>query len=208
MKLKLFMVQLFFILATGIAHADDAARYDTISPQPTASGNKIEVIEFFWYSCPHCFSLEPFLEKWVAQKPADVAFRRIPAILGNNWVHYAKVYYAADKLGVVDKLHTPLFNAIHAQMMLLDDGPKLGNFLKSLGIDQDKFFTAYQSEEIGNQIKNAYIMGQDYQLTGVPAIIINGKYRTSASQAGSNEKLIQVMDELIEKERTAKKAAK
>ena len=207
MKLKLFFAQLIFFLATGFAHADDAAPYDTIPAQPTTSGNKIEVIEFFWYGCPHCFSLEPFLEKWLAKKPDDVAFRRIPAILGNNWVHYAKVYYAADKLGVVDKLHTSLFNAIHEQRISLDDGPKLGNFLKNLGIDKDKFFTAYQSEEIGNKIKNAYVMGQDYELTGVPTIIVNGKYRTSASQAGSNEKLIQVMDELIQKERAAKKPA-
>jgi len=206
MKLKLFFAQLIFFLATGFAHADDAAPYDTIAPQPTASGNKIEVIEFFWYGCPHCFALEPHLGKWLAKKPDDVVFRRIPAVLGNNWVHYAKVYYAADKLGVVDKLHTPLFSAIHEQRIPLDDGPKLGNFLKSMGIDKDKFFAAYQSEEIGNKIKNAYVMGQDYGLTGVPTIIINGKYRTSSSQAGSNEKLIQVMDELIEKERTGKKA--
>lgn len=208
MKLKLFFAQLIFFLAAGVAHADNAAPYDTITAQPTASGSKIEVIEFFWYGCPHCFALEPYLGKWLAQKPDDVEFRRIPAVLGNNWVHYAKVYYAANKLGVVDKLHTPLFNAIHEQRIPLDDGPKLGKFLATLGIDKDKFFAAYQSEEIGNKIKNAYVMGQDYELTGVPTIIINGKYRTSSSQAGSNEKLIKVMDELIVKVRMAKKAAK
>ena len=201
MKLKLFIFQLFFFLATGVALADEPAQYDKINPQPTASGDKIEVIEFFWYGCPHCYSLEPYLEKWLETKPDDVVFRRIPAVLGSNWIHYAKVYYAADKLGVVDKLHTPLFNAIHQQRMLLDDATRLGDFLESLGIDKDKFFTAYQSEEVSNQIKNAYIMGQDYGLTGVPTVIVNGKYRTSASQAGSNEKLIQVLNELIQMER-------
>jgi len=204
MKLKLFIIQLFFFLVTGAALAGTTAQYDKINPQPTSSGDKIEVIEFFWYGCPHCFSLEPYLEKWLQHKPDDVVFRRIPAILGSNWIHYAKVYYAADKLGVVDRLHTPLFNAIHQQRIPLDDATKLGDFLESLGIDKDKFFAAYQSEEISNDIKNAYIMGQDYELTGVPTIIVNGKYRTSASQAGSNEKLIQVMDELIQMERDGK----
>lgn len=207
MKLKLFFAQLFFFVAAGVAQADATMPYETLDPQPTASGNKIEVIEFFWYGCPHCFDLEPHLEQWLGKKPDDVVFLRIPAILGNRWVHYAKVYFAADKLGVVDKLHSPLFNAIHEQKLLLDDGTKLGNFLEKLGIDKGKFFDAYQSEDIGKKIKNAYVMGQDYGLTGVPSIIINGKYRTSAAQAGSNEKLIQVMDELIEKERAAKKAA-
>ena len=207
MRLKLFFTQLFFFVATGVAHADTAAPYEAVNPQPTASGNKIEVIEFFWYGCPHCFALEPYLGKWLAKKPEDVVFLRIPAILGNRWVHYAKVYYATEKLGVADKLHSPLFKAIHEQRLLLDDVTKLGNFLETQGIDKDKFFAAYQSDDIGKKIKNAYVMGQDYGLTGVPTIIINGKYRTSASQAGSNEKLIQVMDELIDKERMAKKVA-
>jgi len=210
MKQKLFFILLMCFFATGIACAEDNAPsqpYEAITPQPTASGDKIEVIEFFWYGCPHCFALEPYLDKWLAAKPADVEFRRIPAILGNRWVHYAKVYYAADKLGAVAKIHSPLFNAIHEQRLPLEDATKLGNFLEKLGVDKDKFFAAYSSEEIGKKIQNAYAMGQDYGLTGVPTIIINGKYRTSASQAGSNEKLIEVMNELIEKERTAKKPA-
>ena len=207
MKLKLFFAPVIFLLATGVAPADTAAPYEAITPQPTASGTKIEVIEFFWYGCPHCFDLEPHLAKWLAKKPDDVAFLRIPAILGNRWIHYAKVHYAAEKIGVADQLHNPLFTAIHEQRMTLDDASKLGTFIEKLGIDKDKFFDAYQSEDIGKKIKNAYVMGQDYGLTGVPTIIINGKYRTSASQAGSNEKLIEVMDELIKKERAAKKIA-
>ena len=210
MKQKLIFILLLYFFAAGIACAEDNASsrgFDEITPQPTASTDKIEVIEFFWYGCPHCFELEPYLDKWLAAKPDDVEFRRIPAILGNRWVHYAKVYYAADKLGVADKIHSPLFNAIHEQRLPLDDATKLGNFLKNQGVDKDKFFDAYSSTEIGKQIQNAYVMGQDYSLTGVPTIIINGKYRTSASQAGSNEKLIEVMNELIQKERSAKKTA-
>ena len=207
MKQKLFFILLFCSLVTGFARADDTAPYETITPQPTASGDKIEVIEFFWYGCPHCFALEPYMEKWLASKPDDVVFRRIPAILGNNWVHYARVYYAAEKLGVVDKINHPLFDAIHDQRIPLNDATQLGDFLTKQGVDKDKFFTAYSSEEIGNKIKNAYVLGQDYGLTGVPTIIINGKYRTSASEAGSNEKLIQLMDELIQKERAPASAA-
>ena len=204
MKSRLFVFQLFFLFVSGAALADVPAQYDKIHPQPTSSGDKIEVIEFFWYGCPHCYSLEPYLEKWLQDKPDDVVFRRIPAVLGSNWIHYAKVYYAAAKLGVVDKLHTPLFNAIHKDRIPLDDATKLGDFLESLGIDKDRFFAAYQSEEISNDIKNSYIMGQDYGLTGVPTIIVNGKYRTSASQAGSNEQLIQVLNKLIQLERGGK----
>ena len=208
MKQKLFFILLVCFFATGMACAADntpSRTYETIPPQPTSSAGKIEIIEFFWYGCPHCFALEPYIEKWLATKPDDVAFRRIPAILGNRWVHYAKVYFAAEKLGVADKINHPLFDAIHEQRLPLDDAAKLGGFLEKLGIDKDNFFDAYASEEINNKIKNAYVMGQDYGLTGVPTFIINGKYRTSPSQAGSNEKVIQVMDELIQKERTVKK---
>ena len=206
MKNKLFAFLLMCFFVTGMARADNnSLPYETITPQPTASGDKIEVIEFFWYGCPHCFALEPYIEKWLAARPEAVEFRRIPAILGNRWVHYARVYYAAEKLGLVDKIHRPLFDSIHEQRILLDDTAKLGDFLEKLGINKDKFFDAYASEEVSKKIKNAYVMGQDYGLTGVPTIIVNGKYRTSASQAGSNEKLIGVMDELIQKERAAKK---
>lgn len=207
MQSRIILFLLFSIAVMGAALAEDktpAQPYDTIEPRPTSSSDKIEVIEFFWYGCPHCFDLEPYLTRWLATKPEDVVFLRIPAVLGNSWIHYARVYLAAEKLGVVDKLHTPLFNGIHEQRTPLNDGDKLGKFLKELGIDKDRFFEAYSSPEVETKLKNAYVMGKDYGLTGVPTIIINGKYRTSSTQAGSNEKLIEVINDLIARERAVK----
>ena len=170
MQPRIILFLLLSIAAMGTALAEDnspAQPFDTIEPRPTSSGDRIEVIEFFWYGCPHCFDLEPYLTQWLAAKPEDVDFLRVPAVLGNSWIHYSRVYLAAENLGVVDKLHAPLFNAIHEQRIPLNDKDKLGKFLKEHDIDQDKFFEAYASPEVERKLKNAYVLGQDYGLTEI-----------------------------------------
>lgn len=202
MKLKIFVASVCSILLCGFVWAADP--YERINPpQPTKSGNKIEVVEMFWYGCQHCYALEPYLEKWLETKPDDVEFRRMPAVLGKNWIPHAKTYFTAEKLGIVDKIHRPLFDAIHLERIDLNSEKKLANFFKSHGVDRDEFIKIYESSEINDRMKQTFIAGQGYGLTGVPVIIVNGKYRVSASTAGGNTQLIEVINLLIEQERKA-----
>jgi len=200
MKSKLFLTGLFSIFVCGLAWAADP--YERINPpQPTKSGEKIEVVEVFWYGCPHCYALEPYLEKWLETKPDDVEFRRIPGVLGRNWLPHARAYFTAEKLGVLDRTHRPMFDAIHVERVDLGNEKKLAGFFKTQGVDRTEFIRVYESEEITDKVKQAFVAGQGYGLTGVPVIIVNGKYRASASTAGGNTKLIEVINMLIEQER-------
>lgn len=225
MKQKILYIGIFIIAAAGVAlwstsrtgaptavaaaapASAPAPAPATAAEQPAPVTGKIEVVEFFWYGCPHCYDLEPYLDEWLASKPDDVEFHRVPAILGENWIHHARVYLTAEKMGVAEKLHRPLFNAIHRDRIPLDNENKFGNFLKTLGIDADEFFRVYATDEIADKVKQAYVAGQEFQLTGVPAIIINGKHHTSPSTAGGNQQLISAMNEIIAQERTGQGGA-
>ena len=185
-----------------------AEPYQLIKPaQPTHSGDKIEVVEVFWYGCPHCYSLEPYLEDWLKNKPDDVAFRRVPGILGKNWIAHARAYFTAEKLGIVDKIHRPLFDAIHRDRKNIMSESALRDFFAQQGVDKKQFDDIYQSDEVSDMVKSAFSEGQAFGLTGVPAIVVNGKYLTSASQAGGNKELISVIGQLTEQERSAQAAA-
>lgn len=200
MKSKLLFSGLFSLLVVTCAWAADP--FERINPpQPTQSGDRIEVVEVFWYGCPHCYALEPYLDKWLETKPDDVEFRRIPGVLGRNWLPHARAYYTAEKLGILGKIHQQMFNAIHVERTDLGSEKKLASFFKDHGVDRDEFMKTYESEEITDKIKQAFVAGQGYGLTGVPAIIVNGKYRVSASTAGGNARLIEVVNMLIEQER-------
>jgi thiol:disulfide interchange protein DsbA len=188
---------LFFSIAS---YADDP--YKLIIPvQPTQTENKIEIVEVFWYGCPHCYDFEPFVENWLEQIPEDVEFRRMPAIFNKNWIAHAKAYFTAEKLGVLDKIHSPLFNALHKERKRIYSEGELKDFFVANGIDGDDFTRVFNSSEIETKFKQAFIMGQRYKISGVPAVIINGKYMTSGSLAGSYENLLKIVDELIVKER-------
>jgi thiol:disulfide interchange protein DsbA len=171
-------------------------------PQPTqvASG-KIEVVEVFSYGCPHCYSLEPYLKRWLETKPDDVEFIRIP-VLNRDWLPHARAYYAADKLGVIDKLHGPLFEALHREQKPIRTEQDLHRFAGAQGIDAAKFEQAYKSNEIDTRLRLAHEMLRGYKVTGTPSLIVNGKYLTSGALAGSFENMIQVIDQLVEMERS------
>jgi thiol:disulfide interchange protein DsbA len=204
MKLRTLFTGLFVVLIFTHAWAgsNDARPFDELKPpQPTKSGSKIEVVEVFWYGCPHCYSLEPYLEKWLETKADDVEFRRIPGVLGKNWLPHARAYYTAEILGVLDRIHKQLFDAIHGDNKNIMDEKGLRDFFVKQGVKKDDFNKVYQSEEVTDRVKEAFIAGQGYNLTGVPAIIVNGKYRTSAGMTGSNQKLIETVNQLIDRER-------
>jgi thiol:disulfide interchange protein DsbA len=168
--------------------------------QPTRTGDKIEVLEVFWYGCPHCYHFEPVIDKWLEEKADYIEFVRMPGILGKNWLPHARAFYAAEKIGILDIIHKPLFDAIHKDKRKIIDEKSLRVFFSEHGVSGDEFDQAYNSREVEEEVRAAFTAGQGYALTGVPAIIVNGKYMTSASMAGSFEKIIDVINTLAAKE--------
>ena len=196
------LLLLFFTNAFAVS-IDDG--YQPIRPaQPTqAPEGKIEVVEVFWYGCPHCYAFEPYLEKWLQTKPDDVVFRRVPGVLNNSWVPHAKAYFTAEKLDILPKIHEPLFDAIHKDRKSIFTEDQLRDFFAEYGVDPDEFTKIYNSDEIETKTKQAFFMARGYRLTGVPSVVVNGKYMTSGSLAGSFENLLAVVNYLIDKERNS-----
>lgn len=183
---------------------DEGIDYTTVPrPQPTDTEGKVEVLEFFWYGCPHCWHLEPILTQWRATMPADATFRRAPAILGPSWEPLARAYFAAELMGKVDVIHEPLFRAVHVDKRRLQDLDAITQFVVGLGLDGAAFKEAYGSFFVEMQVRRVKELGKDFGLEGVPAIVVNGKLRTSATQTGSNERLFEVVNALVEQEAKA-----
>lgn len=203
MKLKkLFTGLLATLMFAPVWAGDGGQPFALIEPaQPTQSGDRIEVVEVFWYGCPHCYALEPYLEQWLENKPEDVEFRRIPGVLGRDWMAHARAYYTAEKLGIVDQIHRPLFNAIHKEKKRILSGEQLRDFFAEHGVDKAEFTRIFDSEDVTDKLKQAFVAAQGSKITGVPTMIVNGKYRTSATMAGSYENMITIVNQLIVKER-------
>jgi len=175
--------------------------YETLSPaQPTNNPAKVEVIEFFWYGCPHCYDFEPLLAKWVKSQPDSVEFIRQPAVFSSLWGKHAKAYFTAEALGVVDKVHADFFDAIQVKKQKLEDEDQLAKFFAAHGVDEAQFRSAYNSFLVDTKMRQAGAIAARYGITGVPAIVINGKYKTNGPLAGSHEKMIEVMDKLVKQE--------
>ncbi len=175
--------------------------YEIISPaQPTSSKDKIEVVEMFWYGCPHCFRLEPFVERWLKKKPANVKFVRMPGVFRPSWEIHARAYYTAEILGVVDKVHRPMFDAIHEMKKRMDTESSILALFKKNGVSEKDFKRVFRSFAVETKLRRAKDMGTRYQARGVPALIVNGKYRTSGHAAGSNSKVFKVVNQLIKME--------
>lgn len=176
--------------------------YQDVTPvQPTTTGEQIEVVEMFWYGCPHCFDFESYISKWLETKPANVAFVKIPAVFSQSWEPHARAYYTAETLGITDKIHRPLFNAIHTDKQPLNTEDSLARFFVSQGVTDADFRKAYHSFGVDGKVSRARQLSRAYGITGVPAIIVNGKYRSSANTAGSYTELLKLVDELVDTER-------
>ncbi len=170
-------------------------------PRITEPGDGVEVVELFWYGCPHCYRLEPTLDAWLANgKPADADFIRMPALLNPNWAIHAQAYYTAVALGLVDQTHGPMMRAIHEDRQRLDDAEALQRFFAQYGVSEADFERAFKSFQVHTEVNRAKKYGQQSGAQGVPAIIVAGKYLTSVTQAGSPEDLIQVINYLVAKE--------
>jgi protein dithiol oxidoreductase (disulfide-forming) len=178
-----------------------------VPPQPTETAPKVEVVEVFWYGCPHCFHFEPALEEWLKHKPDDVVFRRMPAIFTNPiWELDARAYYTAEALGVLDKIHPALFDAMHKSHRRLDTEAALAAFFAEHGVSHEEFQRTFHSFYVDTKVREARLMSQRYGIDGVPAMVVAGKYRTEASLAGSEEAMLRVVDFLVAREAAAGKA--
>jgi thiol:disulfide interchange protein DsbA len=198
---KIAFISLFWM--TTLAFADGG--YEAISPaQPVQNPDKIEVIEFFWYGCPHCYHLEPAMTAWLKTKPANVEFIRQPAIFSDVWGKHAKAFFTADALGVLEQVHADFFDAIQNQHKKLTSEAELVAFFAAHGVDEQRFRSVYSSFLIDAKMRQAETMTARYGVTGVPALIVNGKYRVTGPSAKSQDNMLTVTNQLIQQESQGK----
>lgn len=206
LKKWLGLIGLTLALAAGSAAAQGKPSYRTLAnPQAVESGEKVEVLEFFWYGCPHCFDLEPFLRKWTAALPKDVEFRRIPAIPTERWAPNARTFYALEAMGLLEKMHGEVFDAIHIDRVNLNDERIQLDWMAKKGVDRAKFADAWRSFSVQSKTRRAAQLTQAYDITGVPTLVVDGKYQTSVSMTGSPEGLMKTLDDLIVRARAERK---
>lgn len=198
------------LMGTMAVRADLVAGRDykvLSTPQPTESeAQHIEVVEFFWYGCPHCNDLNPYLSRWLENKPDDVEFRYIPAIFRSSWAPAARVFYTMESLSLDKALHDKIYHAVHREKLDLSEESALFNWIEKQGIDRDTFINAYHSFTVQNQTSRAAQLTRQYQLTGVPALVVDGRYLTSGKAGGLPQDTITVLNQLIEKVREERKS--
>ena len=205
-RLILFGAQALPVLAmAAAARGQDAARprqnieYRLIEPpQPVTTGDRIEVIDFFWYGCPFCNELLPALEEWIARKPRDVAVRRIPALLRETWLTQARIFYALELLNEVERLHQKVFHSYHVEKLHLWEHDVIEQWAIKNGIDRRRWVDAYFSPEIDARLFRARRATQVYTVEGTPSLAVDGRYITSGSMAPSLKGMLPVLDELIQ----------
>ena len=199
----LFIIMLGFLLSgiSSAASISEGPHYEKIRPavNTTASGNEIEVVEMFWYGCPHCFQFEPHLQKWLKKKPANVKFVRVPATFRPLWKLHARAFYTAEILGVGEKLHKPMFDAYHLERNRLDSEQKLRELFVKHGVKGSDFDDTFHSFAVETRLARAVDLSERYGISGVPSMIVNGKYRNSSKLHDQN-KILEVVDFLIKKE--------
>jgi thiol:disulfide interchange protein DsbA len=177
------------------------------SPVPVAVPGKIEVVEMFWYGCPHCYAFEPTLNPWIEKLPADVNFVRIPAMFGGIWDVHGQMFITLDTMGVEHKVHMAVFDAIHKEHKMFKTPDEMADFVATQGVDKAKFLDTYKSFAVAGLVKKDKDLAQKYQVSGVPTLIVNGKYRLDLGTAGGPEGVLSVTDQLIAKERAAASGA-
>jgi thiol:disulfide interchange protein DsbA len=196
--------------AAGAASKFEAGKdYEVLaSPQPTSSeAGKVEVAEVFMYGCPHCFSFEPQVQKWLASKPDYVSFVRIPAPWNPVATLHARAFYTAEMLGKGREIDAPFFAAFHVDGNHLDSLPKLADFFTNFGIDRKAFEQAFYSFGVDAKVGRAGDLVTRYRVTGTPAIVVNGKYLTNGTLAGSYDNWFAIINDLVAKEHAAAGAA-
>lgn len=189
------------------AHAEsiEAGRqYVELSkPVAVSKPGKIEVVELFWYGCGHCYRFESTINPWIETLPEDVNFVRIPAMFGGMWNVHGQLFITLEAMKAEHNVHAAVFDAIHVQGKKLATPEEMADFLAAEGIDKDAFLKTYNSFGVKSQVEKAKKLALAYQITGVPVMIVNGKYRFDIGSSGGPQQALQVADHLIAKERTA-----
>lgn len=174
------------------------------SPVPTAQPERIEVVELFWYGCPHCYQLESTINPWSAALPEDVNFVRIPAMFGGIWNVHGQLFLTLEAMKVEDTIHDSIFDALHNSGRKLSTVSDITDFVVSQGVDKEQFSKTWNSFSVKSQMEKAKKLALAYQISGVPAIVVNGKYRFDIGMAGGLQETVNVADALIQKERQSK----
>ncbi|MDB5945487.1 MAG: oxidoreductase [Ramlibacter sp.] len=169
-----------------------------------APAGKVEVVEFFWYSCPHCNAFEPKLVNWLKRLPPDVAFRRVPVAFRDDFVPQQRLYYTLEAMGKVDELHGKVFNAIHAERQSIDKEATIAAWAEKNGLDRARFLELYNSFSVQTKARRATQLQDAYKVQGVPAIGVAGRYYTDGTMAGNMDHALQVTEYLVAEARKAK----
>jgi len=198
-----------FVLLFGCAMAEEpAGKYSELaSPVPTADPDKIEVVELFWYGCGHCYEFEPYINEWAKKLPEDVNLVRLPALFGKLWDVHGQLFFALEALKVSHPVHVAVFDAIHKEGKRLATPNEMAAFLAPLGIEKAAFLKAYNSFGVKAQMEKAKKLLLGYQVTGVPALVVGGKYVFGVGQAGGADEALELAGKLIEQERSAGRKA-
>ena len=195
----IMMLSMVYVQAEEYVEGKNYTRLAEV--QATQAGDKIEVLEFFWYGCPHCYKFEPTIANWQKNKPDNIKFIRIPAPLNPSWMPHTKAYYALETMGKGEQYHEALFSAIHVDRKRLYDMPAITKFLVSQGVDEKIFTSSVNSFAVEMRARQAHKISKSYNLSGVPMLAVNGKYTISAQQAGGYQEMIDTVNHLVKKEK-------
>lgn len=192
-------------LGMAVAQAapiEEMVHFEVIDPpvKVEAAQGEVVVQELFWYGCAHCYHFDPVLNAWLAKKPTKVRFERVAAALNPGWVPLSKAYYALKLLGAEERLHGALFDAVQKERRPLTTPEQLADFVAAHGVEREAFLKAYNGFAVDAEVRKAQQLARQYGITGVPAMVVQGKYRTSGSLAGSNAKMIDVVEVLVARE--------
>lgn len=196
----LALLALAFLAAPSHAQGIRARQnieYRLIAPQPVETGDRIEVIDFFWYGCPYCNELQPALEGWIRRKPADVALRRVPAILRDSWAPHARIYYTLEQLGEVERLHLKVYESYHVELLHMSKPDVTAEWAVKNRIDRKRWLDAYDSPEVDAKVERAKKLSEAYTVEVTPTLIVDGRYLTSGSLAPSLHGMIPVLEDLV-----------
>lgn len=184
--------------AQGI-HARQNIEYRLITPQPVATRDRIEVIDFFWYGCPYCNELQPALEGWVRRKPADVALLRIPAILRDSWAPHARIYYALEQLNEAERLHPKVYYSYHVEKLHMSKPDVMVEWAVKNGIDRKRWLDAYYSPEVDAKVERARKLSEVYTVEVTPTLVVDGRYLTSGAHVPATDvrDMVPILEDVI-----------
>lgn len=165
-----------------------------------AAPGTVEVIEFFWYDCQTCFVIQPALARWLDTQQGKVTFRRVPAVVGTHMLYFARAFYTAEALGLLDQVHAPLYEALHRHGRALEREDELAAFFAEHGVERNRFLSVFRGSAVAAGVRNAQTLARSYELAGAPTFIVAGKYRVDPTMAANASALLQTVTSLVERE--------